>query len=125
MLRHIKRALTWWEGASVGTLLWTKRVGTEVGRDEAGNVYYRNADDSRRWVIYAGDNDASRVDAAWYGWLHHSFPKTPIEEPIARKTWEKPHQHNLTGGEGAFFRKGSIRRADVEPRSDYEAWTPK
>jgi NADH:ubiquinone oxidoreductase subunit len=115
----------WWEGASIGTALWTARNGIEVGRDVAGNVYYRNADDSRRWVIYTGDNDASRVEAEWYGWLHHTFPKPPTEDPIPHKAWEKPHQHNMTGSEGAFLRPGSIRRADTEPRSDYEAWTPK
>ena len=120
----LKRLVTWWDGQSLGTQLWTARHGHEVGRDEAGNVYYRNADDTRRWVIYEGQNDASRVGPEWYGWLHHTFPKPPTEDPIARKPWEKPHHENLTGTEGAFFRKGSIRRADVEPRSDYEAWSP-
>jgi NADH:ubiquinone oxidoreductase subunit len=125
MRNFLMRMFGWWEGASIGTNLWTKRNGTEVGRDAAGNVYYRNADDSRRWVIYTGDNDASRVEAEWYGWLHHTFPKPPTEDPYPHKPWEKPHRHNMTGGEGAFLRPGSIRRADVEPRSDYEAWTPK
>jgi NADH:ubiquinone oxidoreductase subunit len=124
MASLLKRIATWWDGPSIGTTLWTKRYGTEVGRDEDGNVYYRNADDTRRWVIYGGDNDATRVVPEWYGWLHMTFDAPPSESPIPRKAWEKPHQTNLTGSEGAFLREGSLRRADAKPQSDYEAWTP-
>jgi NADH:ubiquinone oxidoreductase subunit len=124
MASLLKRLVAWWDGTSVGTQLWTKRFGTKVGEDAEGNVYYRNGDDTRRWVIYAGQNDATRVGPDWYGWLHFTFPEPPTEVPVARKRWEKPHQPNMTGSEGAFLRKGSIRRADVKPQSDYEAWTP-
>ena len=124
MLSFLKRIVTWWDGYSVGTALFTKRHGVKVGEDAVGNQYHRNEDHTRRWVLYTGQNDASRVDAEWYGWLHHTFPHPPTEDPFPRKSWEKPHHPNLTGTEGAFYRKGSIRRSDVEPRSDYEAWTP-
>lgn len=120
----LKRLVTWWDGQSVGTQIFTSRNGTRVGEDEQGNVYYRNADDTRRWVIYDGDNDATRVGPEWYGWLHHTFDKPPTEDPVVRKAWEKPHQPNLTGSDGAFLRPGSIRRADVKPQTDYEAWSP-
>ena len=124
MAGFLGRLFGWWDGQSLGTRLWTRRFGTEVGRDEAGNVYYANADSTRRWVHYAGDNDASRVGPEWYGWLHHIFAQPPNVEPFAHKPWEKPHQPNMTGSDGAFYRQGSIRRADVRPASDYEAWTP-
>ena len=32
------KIFTWWNGATVGTALWTRRFGDEVGRDDAGNV---------------------------------------------------------------------------------------
>ncbi|MEM9795214.1 MAG: NADH:ubiquinone oxidoreductase subunit NDUFA12 [Pseudomonadota bacterium] len=120
----LKRLVTWWDGQSLGTQLFTARHGERVGEDEAGNVYYRNAEDTRRWVIYDGQNDATRVGPEWYGWLHHTFAAPPTEAPLPRKTWEKPHHPNLTGTDGAFFRPGSLRRADPEPQRDYEAWTP-
>lgn len=120
----IKRLVTWWDGQSLGTQIFTARHGTRVGEDDQGNVYYRNADDTRRWVIYDGDNDATRVGPEWYGWLHHTFEKPPTEDPVVRKAWEKPHHPNLTGSDGAFLRPGSIRRADVKPETDYEAWSP-
>ena len=33
-----KNLFTWWEGASLGTVITSRRNGEEVGRDEAGNV---------------------------------------------------------------------------------------
>lgn len=124
MAGFFKRLVGWWDGQSFGTALWTRRFGTRVGEDADGNVYFRNADDSRRWIHYNGDNDASRVPAEWYGWLHKMYQKPPSEEPLIHKAWEKPHQPNMTGSDAAFLRKGSLRRADVKPASDYEAWSP-
>jgi NADH:ubiquinone oxidoreductase subunit len=54
VIEFVKRYLTWWNGATVGTRLFTRRNGIEVGRDDGGNIYYRNADSSRRWVMFAG-----------------------------------------------------------------------
>ena len=55
-------AFTWWNGASWGTMITSRRNGEEVGRDDAGNVYFRHRKDpARRWVIYDGSNDSSRV----------------------------------------------------------------
>ncbi|WP_281823769.1 NADH:ubiquinone oxidoreductase subunit NDUFA12 [Jannaschia rubra] len=124
MAGFLTRMFGWWNGQSYGTALWTRRKGNKVGEDELGNVYYRNADDSRRWVWYVGDNDASRVPPEWHGWLHHTFALPPTRDPLVRQVWEKPYQPNMTGTEEAFFRKGSLRRADVKPARDYEAWTP-
>ncbi|MEL7100154.1 MAG: NADH:ubiquinone oxidoreductase subunit NDUFA12 [Pseudomonadota bacterium] len=120
----IKRIFTWWDGATIGTLLWTRRKGERVGEDEAGNVFYRTADDSKRWVIYNGEAEASRVSPDWHGWLHRTFDAPPTEAPLTRKAWEKPHQENLTGTALAYAPAGSIRRADPANRSDYEAWSP-
>lgn len=82
MLKTLLRLVTWWNGHSVGTGLFTRAYGVKVGEDAAGNEYWRTEDDARRWVLYKGQNDASRVDAEWYGWLHHTFPKPPTEDPF-------------------------------------------
>lgn len=120
----IKRIFTWWDGQSFGTQLWTSRNGEKVGEDADGNVYYRNADDTRRWVIYNGENEASRVSPEWHGWLHHTWNEPPSEAAPQRKAWEKPHQENLTGTAAAYAPAGSIRRAAPVERADYEAWSP-
>ncbi|MEL6103606.1 MAG: NADH:ubiquinone oxidoreductase subunit NDUFA12 [Pseudomonadota bacterium] len=124
ILTTLLRAVTWWNGQTLGTQIWTARHGKKVGEDSQGNVFYRNADDSKRWVIYNGETEASRVDPNWHGWLHRTWDEPPTERPLAHKDWEKPHQENLTGTALAYAPAGSIRRADPVERSDYEAWTP-
>ncbi|WP_106744715.1 NADH:ubiquinone oxidoreductase subunit NDUFA12 [Yoonia maritima] len=121
---NIKRIFTWWDGQSFGTQLWTSRNGKKVGEDAEGNVFYRNADDSRRWVIYNGENEASRVSPEWHGWLHRTWDEPPTEVALNHKPWEKPHQENLTGTVAAYAPAGSIRKSAPAERSDYEAWAP-
>jgi NADH:ubiquinone oxidoreductase subunit len=124
LLKSISRIFTWWDGQTLGTQLWTWRNGKRVGADEQGNVFYRNADDSRRWVIFNGDMEASRVSPDWHGWLHRTFDQPPTERPLVHKSWEKAHLPNLTGTDKAYAPAGSLRRADPAPRTDYEAWKP-
>lgn len=115
---------TWWNGQTLGTRLWTNRNGQRVGEDEQGNVFYTNTGATRRWVIYNGEVEASRVSPEWHGWLHHTYESPPTEAPLPRKSWEKPHQPNLTGTPAAYHPPGSIRAVDPKPRADYDAWVP-
>lgn len=120
----ISRVFTWWNGQTYGTMLWTWRKGEKVGEDDQGNVFYRNADDSRRWVIYNGYADASKVAPEWHGWLHRTWEHAPTEVEVKRKAWEQPHVANLTGTAEAYAPAGSLRQAKPKPRADYEAWSP-
>ena len=120
----ILRAVTWWNGQTLGTQLFTWRKGVKVGEDAEGNVFYRTKDDSRRCVVYNGEAEASRVTPEWHGWLHRTWDTPPSERPLPHKAWEKPHQENLTGTPAAYVPPGSIKRPDPLPRSDYEAWQP-
>jgi len=124
LLSYIGRVFTWWNGQTLNTQLWTWRHGEKVGEDEQGNRFYRNHDDSKRWVIFNGEAEASRVAPDWHGWLHRTWDAPPTDDPLPKKDWEKPHQENLTGTAMAYAPAGSIRRAEPEPRTDYEAWTP-
>lgn len=124
-IKHtIFRALTWWDGSTLNTQIFTARKGVRVGEDAQGNVFYRTKDDSRRWVMFNGDMEASRVSPDWHGWLHKTWDEPPTVSPLAHKDWEKPHIENLTGTDLAYAPPGSIRRADPEVRADYEAWRP-
>lgn len=118
------RALTWWNGQTLNTALWTRRHGIKVGEDEQGNIFYHNKDDSRRWVIFNGEVEASRISPDWHGWLHRTFDEIPSQKPLAHKPWEQPHQENLTGSAAAYVPAGSLNRAQPVDRSDYEAWSP-
>lgn len=120
----LKRVLTWWNGQTIGTQIFTWRNGIRVGEDDQGNIFYRNKDGSRRWVIYNGEAEASRVSPDWHGWLHHTWDETPDRAPLKHKAWEKPHQENLTGTPLAYVPSGSLLRPEPAQRRDYEAWQP-
>lgn len=124
ILKTLLRAVTWWNGATLNTLLYTARKGKKVGEDEQGNAFYESRDGKRRWVIFNGEAEASRVSPDWHGWLHHTFKELPSERPLPSKSWQKAHQENLTGTALAYAPAGSLRRADPADRRDYEAWSP-
>lgn len=123
-MKFLLRILTWWNSQTVGTQLYTWRKGVKVGEDAQGNVFYRTRNGDRRWVIYNGEVEASRIDADWHGWLHHTFDAPPTERPLVHKAWEAPHAENMTGTAQAYLPAGSLRRAEPAARRDYEAWQP-
>jgi NADH:ubiquinone oxidoreductase subunit len=120
----LKRLLTWWNSQTLGTQIFTARRGIKVGEDEQGNLYYQTTGGKRRWVIYKGEMEASRVSPDWHGWLHFTWDTPPSQTPLVHKPWEKPHQENLTGTAAAYAPPGSIRRTEPAARKDYEAWAP-
>jgi NADH:ubiquinone oxidoreductase subunit len=121
---------TWWNGQTLGTRFHTWRHGTEVGRDELGNIYYQGGTDSegrtRRWVIYANLAEASAIPPGWHGWIHHRVDVAPSQEKYIPREWQKPHQPNLTGSAAAYRPKGSLLSGRHRPQvtGDYDAWTP-
>ena len=127
-----KTLLTWWNGATLGTHFTVAKRGRKVGEDESGNRYYESRDNisydgrKRRWVIFNGYAEASKVSPDWHGWLHYTFDEPPTEAPLERKAWEKDHLPNLTGTPMAWRPQGSLARSGERPAAtgDYEAWTP-
>ena len=124
MIKLLLRLLTWWNGQTLGTQIFTWRKGIKVGADAEGNLFFQTRDGKRRWVIYNGESEASRVSPDWHGWLHFTWDEPPTTQALAHKSWEQAHQENLTGSETAYAPAGSIRRAAPAPRRDYEAWQP-
>ena len=120
----LKRLLTWWNSQTIGTQIFTARRGIRMGEDGQGNVYYQTKDSKKRWVIYNGEMEASRVAPDWHGWLHFTWDQPPSQVPLTHKAWEKPHIENLTGTAAAYAPPGSNRAATPVARADYEAWAP-
>lgn len=125
------KIFTWWDGATIGTLLWSWRKGEQVGTDAQGNRYFRSRKpDSfgrqRRWVIYNGANDASRVPAEWHGWLHGAFDDVPESHLPPPRIWEAEFTPNATGTARAYLPQGALERGGMRARAtgDYEAWSP-
>lgn len=124
----LKSIFSWWDGPTWGTRLFTRLHGDEVGTDAGGNRYYRTTGTTgeRRWVIYAGLNDASRVPPEWHGWLHRTTDILPDGAAIPAHPWQKPHVPNLTGTVAAWQRRGSLASPGKREAAtgDYEAWSP-
>ncbi|ABC64318.1 NADH:ubiquinone oxidoreductase subunit NDUFA12 [Erythrobacter litoralis] len=133
------KIFTWWDGATIGTQLFTARRGEHVGTDAQGNKYYRSKnkrDDlptggsytgrERRWVIYNGANDASRVPAEWHGWLHGAFEDVPESFLPPPRIWEVDYTPNATGTPQAYRPQGALERGGKRAAAvgDYEAWSP-
>ncbi|HCX66085.1 NADH:ubiquinone oxidoreductase subunit NDUFA12 [Parvibaculum sp.] len=122
----------WWHGQTMGTRFYTWRKGRLVGEDGQGNRYYEAKDGreiggyQRRWVIYNGLAEASRVPPEWHGWLHHTVDTPPGEQGYVPREWEKPHMPNLTGTQHAYRPAGSLHKDARRPQAtgDYQAWRP-
>lgn len=104
--------------------------GEKVGEDTLGNTYYRakprkGYKRERRWVIYDGAPEASKVPPEWHGWLHHQNDDIPSDKGF-RRTWQKPHQPNMTGTNHAYRPPGHILEGGQRDKAtgDYEAWQP-
>ena len=106
---------------SIGTRLFTWLHGTYVGSNSAGNRYYRGRPigarkRERRWVVYAGQPEASKVPAEWHGWLHGTQAEPPTEVKPVHYAWMKPHLPNLTGTPPPIARRVTRLPADAARR---------
>ncbi len=111
------------------TRIVTWLIGELVGMDSYGNRYYRNvahASDrrERRWVLYKGLPEASKVPPEWHIWLHHT-----ADAPLGTmelRPWQKEHMPNMTGTQNRYLPSGHDRRRDSRAKStgDYDAWHP-
>ncbi len=121
---------TWWHGATLSTKRYTAAHGKFVGEDEGGNRYYEDPKDigpagkPRRWVIYHGYAEATKVSPDWFGWLHYIVDEPPTEESYHPKPWQKPHIQNMTGTPLAYHPPGSLVGEMRRPRADgdYQPW---
>jgi len=132
LMGTVGKLFTWWDGATIGTLLDSARHGQKVGTDHQGNTYYRAKKRraggayglrERRWVIYNGANDASRVPAEWHGWLHGSFDDVPASNLPPPHIWEADYTPNATGTPARYLPPGALG-ARPAATGDYEAWLP-
>ncbi|HLJ64295.1 MAG TPA: NADH:ubiquinone oxidoreductase subunit NDUFA12 [Stellaceae bacterium] len=123
---------------TIGTRLYTWLKGELVGADQFGNRYYRERGQGalqrgggrfsreKRWVLYQGEAEASRVPPQWHAWLHHSSDVTPAQSGRRAYPWEKEHVPNRTGTAAAYRPPGSVVRGGHRQAAagDYEPWKP-
>ncbi len=116
---------------SIGTKLYTWFYGKIVGTDEIGNKYYTNSNNpsdlnSKRWVIFDGEIEASKIPPHWHAWLHKSIDAPPLNYNH-KYSWQKDHKQNMTGTKNAHFPSSNPLSSKYKPnqiKADYESWSP-
>ncbi|KAA5607431.1 NADH:ubiquinone oxidoreductase subunit NDUFA12 [Roseospira marina] len=113
---------------SIGTKIFSRLNGRLVGNDRFGNTYFEERRPPKgrrvkRWVLYKGIAEPSKVPPEWNAWLHHT-----VDAPLAApdRPWIKEHVPNLSGTPAAYVPTGDERRGGTRRAAsgDYEAWTP-
>jgi len=86
---------------AIGTRLFTWLRGELVGTDQLGNRYYRDKarkelqrgggrrSREKRWVLYQGEPEATKVPALWHAWLHHTIDEIPDKSGGKRYPWRR------------------------------------
>ena len=120
-----KNLFTWWEGPTTGTRLHSWLTGRKVGEDHLGNIYM-GSKNGRRWVMYKGSNDVSRVPPEWYAWLTRQIDDVPDRALPPPPKFLKAAAPNLTGTPHAYRPSGALERGGRRQAAsgDYQAWTP-
>ena len=130
----LKKIFTWWNGATLGALFTIAKTSKFVGEDDFGNKYYEavtNKDSydgrRRRYVIYKGYAEASKIPPDWHGWMHYTVDTLPSQEKYTPRPWQKPHRMNMTGTAQAYRPSGSILASGKRPAAtgDYKPWQPR
>ena len=121
----LKEIFTWWHNQTVGTRIWSFLNGYKVGEDIFGHVYLRNKNDTKRWVLYDGDVDSTKVPPEWNAWLRYTSNIIPTLQK--KYAWEKEHKKNQTGSKNLYNPSASVLNSsnNKKKKSEYESWSPK
>lgn len=98
-----------------------------IGEDEYGNRYYehKTAKTSsgfpKRWCIFKGIPEPSKVPPLFHSWLHYSTNDCSMFIVKPKKFfWQKNHLPNLTGTIYAYTPLKYIKNY----KSYYQPWSP-
>ena len=113
----IKEIFTWWNKQTFGTRINTIFFGKLVGEDTSGNKYYESKS-GKRWVIYNGEVDATKIPNEWYSWIHHLSNKIENNQQLKKFSWQKKNIPNQTGTSKAFH----PNKDDKNVYKKYKSW---
>ena len=114
---------------NLGTKIYTWLYGKFVGDDELGNKYYCNSKKfedatSKRWVIFKGEIEASKIPPHWHAWLHKTVNIPPINYSH-KYSWQKEIKPNLTGTSKSYFPNSQTNsKNNKKIDAEYEKWQP-
>ncbi len=99
-------------------------VANKVAIDQFGNSYYEHKTNvtsvgkKRRFCIYNGTAESSRVPELFHAWLHYITDDLNFVKIKKKYFWQKEHTINMTGTKFAFSPKKIFKK-------DYLSWKPK
>ena len=97
-----------WEKTNMATLTLSKKSGS-----------IKNNNRERRFIVYSGIVEASKVPQEWNAWLHHVTNDLPKKKP--KLSWMKDHLPNMTGTPYAYeYKDQKIRKI----KNIYTVWRP-
>ena len=116
---------------NLGTSLYTLFYGYLVGEDNNQNKYYCNSKffsdtNFKRWVIFRGEIEATKIPPHWHSWLHKSIEVPPINYKH-KYSWQKNHEENMTGTDEAYYPDSHPLSKSYNSnaiKSEYESWIP-
>ena len=117
MLTIIKQIFTWWNHQTLGTRLQIFFSGKLVGTDKDGNKYYESKS-GRRWVVYNGEVEASKIPNEWYSWMHNMNNKIQNKHDLEKYDWQKEHLPNQTGSNNSYHPK----KYNNAIKKKYKSW---
>ena len=105
--------------------LWVKLFCRKVGTDQFGNGYYIGSDKnylkrSKRYVVYKGIDDGSKVPPMWHSWLHYLSDEIPDKNKTKEYEWQTEHVPNLTGTKHAY----NPAKSKYTQVKTYSSWNP-
>ncbi len=109
---------------SIFLQVWLK--GRYVGSDAFGNKYFqektnRKIRKPRRWVLFKGREEATKIPPEWHGWMHYVFDVPPAVE-------NSKYIPNMTGTPLQYRppnEKGFVENLTKKIKTHYQSWKPK
>lgn len=97
----------------------------KIGKDDYDNSYYESfltdyLGRKRRYVIFEGINDPSKVPPMWHAWLRHMIKDIPSNQ---KEHWHNGFVPNLTGTKLSYNPVNQDGKRD-KVTNDYIAWNP-
>ena len=120
VINFFKQIFTWWNKQTIGTFIYTLFRGKLIGIDEFGNKYYSNSS-GKRWVIYNGTVESSKIPPEWHLWIHFLYNGDPNKK-FKKFDWQKKHKENATGTKEAYKPEGSLSSESKKEHKKYESW---
>jgi len=95
------------------------------GSDQFGNEYYIGSKKDylgkeKRYVVYKGASEPSKVPPVWHAWLHHLSDELPSK--VDSYDWQQASMPNLTGTKYSYYPK---ENNEFYKNKLYNSWQPK